>query len=262
MNKKLIFISLTILQLIFLTGMIFFYRSTITSATKILLETEPVDPFSVFRGRYINLNYKISTLPVNLFKDCKPRELKSNDHVYVILKEKDKFWQSVSAYKNCPKDPTAIYLKGKVRYASGDNVQLEYGIESFFLSEKSADEIESNRARFRGNNWQEIEKLRKEKMESLSEEDKRIHKAGVTEHWFKSLNKELDYWLKEGIIQQETATRIREKYTKALERIKAAQQIERERTVEQPVPLTVEVAVTKNGTGHPTKLFWEGREYR
>lgn len=179
MNKKFIFIAIIILQLVFLSGMIFFHASKIKTATKILLETEPVDPFSVFRGRYVILNYKISRVPANLLKDCEPSELKFNDNVYVVLEEKEKFWEPVRAYKNRPKDTGVIYLKGKVDYCSSGNIRIKYGIETFFLSETSADEIEG-----------------------------RPRRAG------------------------------------------------------QRTPLTIEIAVTKKGTGYPTKLFWEGKEYR
>ncbi len=260
MNKKAIFISIIILQLIFLSIMTFFHMSKINTATSILLETEPVDPFSVFRGRYINLNYKISNISANLLKDCKYRDLKSNDYIYVVLEKKGEFWEPTAAYKNKPQETDLIFLKGKVRYPS-PNIRVKYGIESFFLSEKSADEIDK-KVRGGRRNWQEIQKLRKAQMEKLSVEDKRMHKAGLTEQWFRKLDKETDYWLEEGIIDQETASRIKNKYAKALERIKVAQQVEPQGAERQLNSLTIEVAVAKDGSGYPTKLFWEGKEYR
>ncbi|HCG77563.1 MAG: hypothetical protein COZ37_05675 [bacterium (Candidatus Ratteibacteria) CG_4_10_14_3_um_filter_41_18] len=145
MNKKITFVSIIIIQLIFLGGMALFHTLEFSRATKILLETEPVDPFSVFRGRYINLNYKISTIPATLFKDCIPRSLESNDYVYVVLKKKEKFWEPIAAYKNRPENTNFTFLRGKVYYSYSHNIRIKYGIESFFLSEESADEIERER---------------------------------------------------------------------------------------------------------------------
>lgn len=261
MNKKLVFVLVIIMQLLFLGGMALFHISNLNRATKILLETEPVDPFSPFRGRYINLNYKISTIPATLLKDCSSRDLKSDDCVYVVLKKKEKFWEPIAAYKNRPEDTNFTFLKGKVYHSYSHSIRIKYGIESFFLSEESADEIERESRTFGGGNWQEIQRQRKERMERLSDEDKRIRRIGITEQWFKKLDKEIGHWLKKGIIVQETATKIREKYTKALGRIRAARQIGAERTAGQRTPLTVEVAVTKKGRGYPTKLFWKDKQY-
>lgn len=257
-RKKIAFILITLLQLLFLSGMIFFHTYSIKTATVVLLETQPVDPFSVFRGRYVALDYKISSLPVEAFKDCEPDKLKFGDYIYAILEKKDKFWEVKAVYKNKPLDKNLIFLRGKIYSSSSPQVSIKYGIESFFLSEKSAEEIEKRRNEFTTFRWQEMERKRKE---SLSEEDRRIEKAGINKWWFGVLDKELNYWINEAIIDERIAGKIREKYSKALERISVTER--RDVTSEIPrSPLTIEVAVTKDGRGYPVKLFWEGREYK
>ncbi len=257
-RKKIAFILITLLQLLFLSGMVFFHAANIKTATTVLLETQPIDPFSVFRGRYVALDYKISSLPAEAFKDCKPDKLKSGDYIYVVLEQKEKFWETKAVYKNKPLDKNLIFLRGKIYSAYSPQISVKYGIESFFLSEKSAEEIEKKRSEFATFRWQEMERKRKE---NLSEEDRRIEKAGINKWWFGIMDKELNYWIKEAIVDERIAEKIREKYSKTLEHISATER--RDVTSDIPrSPLTIEVAVTKDGRGYPVKLLWEGREYK
>ena len=260
-SKKLILVFIILFQLVFLGGMAALHGTRIWTADKILLETEPVDPFSVFRGRYLILNYKISVIPSNLLVDCDARKLKFGNYVYVVLDKKDNFWEPVSAYRAKPGDIKLVYLRGEVVYSTEHEVRLEYNMKSFFLSEKSADEIESKRRMFLGDSWREIGKIKKENIANLSEEDRRIYKSGITEYWCKGLKTELDCWLREGIVDQEQVAEIKGKYTKSLERIKVASR-GGPAAAGRHVPLSVRVAVTKDGIGYPIQLFWEGKEYR
>ncbi|GEM_PF-1785265 len=263
MKKKFIFISVITAQLIFLSCAIYLYTEKINKAPKIVLETEPVDPFSVFRGRYIALRYKISNMPDTIFKDCNASDVPEGSPIYVVLQQKDKFWEAVSAYKNKPKGTNQVYLKGKRFYSYQGNVRVTYGIESFFLSESSADEIDRG-GRPTREGWQEIQRARDERLGNLSLEEKRIYKARITIYWLEILGPELDSWVQEGLISQESAAEIKEKYKKALERIDAALQITPRNPQGQDPnqALAVEVAVTKGGIGYPTRLFWKGKEYR
>ncbi len=262
-KKKLIFISIIIVQLIFLSCVIYLYTAKINKAPKILLETEPVDPFSAFRGRYVALRYKISNIPDTIFMDCKACDVQEGSPVYVVLEQRGKFWEAVSAYKNKPKGTGRMYLKGKRFYSYQGNVRVTYGIESFFLSESSADEID-NSGRLTREGWQELQRAKEQRLADLSPEEKRMYKAGITTWWFEKVGPELDTWVQEGLISQESAGKIKEKYTKALEHINAALQItpQNPQVRNQDQMLTVEVAVTRDGIGYPTKLFWKGKEYR
>lgn len=256
-NQKIIFISVIFLQLIFLAGLVFFHSYKIQNATKILLETEPVDPFSVFRGRYIQLNYKISRIPVTLAKVYPSLD----QPIYVVLTKKEKFWEPVAVNITRPSDNSVIYLKGKVVRLDKDYFRVDYDMKSFFLSEPSADDIERGQNhRFNGMSWQERERQREEKFSQLNEEDQRINKNNVP-WWFKHLEAEMPYWEKEGLVNQESIDKIKEKYTLALERIKKTTQIP-ETPSQELQNLTIEVAVTNEGHGYPIRLFWQGKEYR
>ena len=54
------------LQTLALVGMIGVQQYTLNEGTPVLLETEPIDPRSLFRGDFVILNYAISDLPRRL----------------------------------------------------------------------------------------------------------------------------------------------------------------------------------------------------
>jgi uncharacterized membrane-anchored protein len=143
MKKPLLFSLIILGQLAYLGTSIGYHQVQIRAGTRILLKTAPVDPFSMFRGRYVALRYDISRIPITLIKDADPKKLKPSDTVYVALAQKDAFWEPVSAHIQRPSNGT--FLRGRLRSSVyGDELQLLYGLESFFLSEASADEIEGN----------------------------------------------------------------------------------------------------------------------
>jgi len=246
------------LQLFFLLGTVSFHSSQIAKGTKILLETTPVDPFSVFRGRYVALRYKISQVHTDLIRDAGGKMPQRYSTVYVALEKKSSFWEPVAAYLHKPKGG-GTYLRGKIDYLDAREMDIQYGIESFFLNEKSADEIE--KGTWRGSrDWRKVQEATKRRIAQLPEEDQRIFRANLTKSWANSLNKEIDEWLREEILPNESAIKIREKYSRALERIAAAQNVPEEQETNIP-PLTVEVSVAGDGRGYPVKLFWDGKEY-
>jgi len=265
MKKKQILMLIIAAQLVFLLCSIGFHSTQIKSAKRIILQTEPVDPFSMFRGRYVVLNYKISTVDQELLKDCKLSQLKFNDPLYVVLGKTGQTWKAVAAYKNKPTNSSLIYLKGKVRFPSSKSVRLTYGIESFFLSEKSADEIEANRRNFRtgGVSWRERKRQKEQRIARLDAHDRNIQSRGITKWWFGKLVKELEVWQRDGFITESQNKALKEYYNGSLQRIQEAEsgRTEQQETGRQ-LPLTVEVAVTKDGRGYPAAIFWEGKEYR
>ncbi|PIQ83795.1 MAG: hypothetical protein COV75_05560 [Candidatus Omnitrophica bacterium CG11_big_fil_rev_8_21_14_0_20_63_9] len=182
MNKPLLFGLILLGQLGYLGGTVGYHQARVNSGTRILLKTAPVDPFSMFRGRYVALSYEISRIPSSLLKDGDATQLKPGERVYVVLAQQGEFWEPVSVHVQRPAQ--GVFLLGRVRFSHEAHIQLLYGLESFFLSESSADYLDNTARRA----------------------------------------------IRRGQEQQET--------------------------------LRVEVAVARDGTGYPRKLFWQGREYR
>jgi uncharacterized membrane-anchored protein len=85
------------------------------SGQEIRLKTIPVDPRSLFRGNYAQLNYDISSINVPQQKDIEdPRR---GEVVYVQLKQDD---NGLYAFDSAgfSKPETGIYIRGRIQAAA------------------------------------------------------------------------------------------------------------------------------------------------
>lgn len=134
MNHKLFF-AIGIFWLIIIGGFVAMKESTLRSGTKVLLQTEPVDPRDLFRGDYVTLRYDISE--VELFGP------KDGSTVYVLLDTSGKY---ATVYKaQFEKPASGIFLKGTGYWFRGEGItaRVEYGIESYFVPEGEGRKIEN-----------------------------------------------------------------------------------------------------------------------
>ena len=125
---------------------------TLNTGTPVLLETQPIDPRSLFRGDFVRLNYTISNL--------KPSELEGDDHfqrhekIYVELQQQGKYWQAFAIHRIKPTN-SSIVLRGKVQRINEHlwnpetekseeiiNLRVKYGIENYFVPEGEGLELE------------------------------------------------------------------------------------------------------------------------
>lgn len=118
----------------------------LASDTTVMLRTAPVDPTSLFRGKYDILTYDISTLVTSDLNDA---GLAKGDKVYVALKQDGAFWvaDGVSADKPTLAAGQAV-IRGKLKRISTRNggasrsLRIDYGIESYFVPESQAGMLE------------------------------------------------------------------------------------------------------------------------
>ena len=59
MKKKYLIAAIILLQLLFLSSMVWFHSVKLRNAVRIQLETVPYDPVSVFRGNYAALRLSL-----------------------------------------------------------------------------------------------------------------------------------------------------------------------------------------------------------
>lgn len=136
-NKILIFLGLILFQ-IFLIFISLFYFSYFFQK-EILLKLQPIiDPRSLFQGNYLFLNYEISYLRKNSYQG--PQDFSPGERIFVILKKVNEHYSAKAVSKTLPKDE--VFLKGKVFSNYGGNVRIIYGIETYFVPENKAREIE------------------------------------------------------------------------------------------------------------------------
>jgi len=138
---------IVLFQTLVLVTMIALKQHTLNTGTLVVLETEPVDPRSLFSGDYVRLNYSISTL--RLDKVGGDRDFKIHDPAYVVLRAGDPYWQPVAVYHQMPSMAAGqVAIRGEVQY-SGEflwnpdtrksekipHLSLRYGIENYYVPE-------------------------------------------------------------------------------------------------------------------------------
>jgi uncharacterized membrane-anchored protein len=106
---------------------------------EIRLRAQPVDPLDVFRGNYVVLTYEISTLPVL-------GDVRRGERVCARLEESGEEWRATYAD---PGRPSGTVICGRARddAGPGEQVGIEYGIETYYASAERGREIESSIAR-------------------------------------------------------------------------------------------------------------------
>lgn len=144
-----------LLQTLALLAMVAMKQWTLSTGTEILLETQPIDPRSLFGGDYVQLNYAISRL--------RPAELEGDDTfdreaIYVVLAKGERYWQAVSIHHERPVEvPTGqIVIKGRIQVIQegswnpvtgkqelAKELIVHYGIENYFVPEGEGKALEN-----------------------------------------------------------------------------------------------------------------------
>lgn len=121
--KRLI-LGLIVLMVIALS-FILYLSLPLISGERIVLDTRPVDPFDIFRGQYLTINYEISNLELI-------EGVSEGDFVYVLLKEDiNGIFRPEKTLINKPSE--GIFIRGNVKSTEGNRMRLEYGIEQYFF---------------------------------------------------------------------------------------------------------------------------------
>ena len=154
MRMMLRLIVLIALQSVVLVTMIGMKQWTLSTGTPIVLETQPIDPRSLFQGDYVRLNYTISTLELAGLPSDRP--FKAHERVYVLLRKGDPYWAPVSIHHEWPGlPPDHVTLKGTVIRAGSrrwnqelrswevtEHLMVRYGIENYFVPEGKGRDLE------------------------------------------------------------------------------------------------------------------------
>lgn len=122
MIKRIIII--VVIQTLILFGMVGMKQYTLNTGTQILLETQPIDPRSLFRGDYVRLRYNINNLELDKIEGDK--EFKRYDTIYVHLIKVENYWEAKAIYQEKPDETNGdVIIKGKVKYLSSQRWNRE-----------------------------------------------------------------------------------------------------------------------------------------
>lgn len=148
---------LIVLQFAALIAMIANKQWTLNTGTPVVLQTEPVDPRSLFMGDYARLNYPISRLRLDGDKGIGgDKDFKRHDTVWVALKAEPDDARAISVHHQRSAVPAGlIALKGEVQYlnehdwdaASRKSIKqrtlhVRYGIEQYYVQEGTGRSVE------------------------------------------------------------------------------------------------------------------------
>lgn len=152
MNRNILIIA--IVQALFLCGMVAAKQYTLNTGTPVLLETQPIDPRSLFRGDYVRLNYAINN--IDLGTAAGDDAFERHDAIFVVLAKDGAYHRAVSVHRERPQaDASEVVIRGRVENVSDrrwnaatrtsetvKNVNVRYGIENYFVPEGAGRELE------------------------------------------------------------------------------------------------------------------------
>lgn len=135
------FIKAMLVPAVILLGFIGYNYYTLNMGQEILLKTAPVDPNDLFRGNYVNLRYDISAIDLTKIGFDSP--FMTGEDVFATLAKGEKFWfvTRVGHY-NQPLQKNEVCMKGKVTYSYQNSINVNWGIESYFVPEGKGKDIE------------------------------------------------------------------------------------------------------------------------
>ena len=153
MHKKPFLLASALASVVALCGvlgwMIADRAAILRDGHEIVLKTEPVDPRDLLRGRYVRLNYSISSIPPLLYKDQVVDYFDSGTTIFVRVEEDDDgFWTAKEAVVGgLPEDRAdgEVWIRGETRFrmaSTNTPAFVLYGIERFYTPEHVAPEIE------------------------------------------------------------------------------------------------------------------------
>ena len=121
----------------------------------VYLRTMPVDPQDHFRGDYVRLNYEISAIGRNFWRDgLKDRKQDDRSHrrqrqdvrVYTILKVGDTGIGEIQ-YVTDRKPENDFFIRGRLQNTWSNSLQVLYGIEAYFVQQDKGRELEKEMTR-------------------------------------------------------------------------------------------------------------------
>jgi uncharacterized membrane-anchored protein len=143
-----------LVQIMLIALMVIDRMSILRAGAEVMLQTRPVDPRDFLRGDYVRLGYDMSAMDAGALKG--QTSAGKSLSVFVKLAPKaDGFYEAVSVHHDpVPVDSGQVLIRGRVTggtYCGSDQrsycdrININYGLESYFVPEGEGREIESAR---------------------------------------------------------------------------------------------------------------------
>jgi len=149
--KRLLIVLAVLFQLGALMWMAWNREDILRNGQSVELETAPVDPRDIFRGDYVRLDYRLSTLPGGLARDgLKEKGGDRGERIYTVLRRVEDRVEAVEVSDRKPEQ--GLYLRGRLTRAwkptrRDEALRIKYGIEQYFVEQGHGLALEQRRRR-------------------------------------------------------------------------------------------------------------------
>jgi uncharacterized membrane-anchored protein len=144
MNRKKIlfpaFIFVALVQLYIPAKMILHKENVLKTGTEYKFKTAPIDPIDPFRGKYIILTYKETTVDIPNGQDWMEGET-----IYVSFMTDDNGFAKIKSISKKKPTDNHVFLKTKVSFVSGNSfnkLTIDYPFDRYYMEESKATDAE------------------------------------------------------------------------------------------------------------------------
>ena len=129
-------IAVGLVQLAVPGWMVFEQEQTLRLGTEYKFQTEPVDPYDLFRGRYVALRFKAEEV-----KQKPEAELPYGSKVYVAVKANETGFAEVERVSKTPLKGDNVF-QATVQWGNDKNLHLHFPFNRYFMEETRAPDAE------------------------------------------------------------------------------------------------------------------------
>lgn len=149
--RPLLFALAALIQVVLVGAMVYDRVRVLREGTEVTLQTRPVDPRDLLRGDYVVLTYAISTLPAGALKDT-PSQGRGTPVFVKLARKGEGFYEAVSVHAApVPVADGEALIRGRAVVGANcgadrrqfcDRLQINYGIERYFVPQGEGKDIE------------------------------------------------------------------------------------------------------------------------
>jgi uncharacterized membrane-anchored protein len=124
-------------QFLLVAGMAAREESAFARGVEVRLAVRPVDPMSLFAGRYVSVPLaieRIDSAATRIEPGLVPG-LAWDEEVFVRLEQAEPVWRAAEVTRHPPGEKGAVFLRGTWRRDG----TIDYGIDTFYIPETGAD---------------------------------------------------------------------------------------------------------------------------
>lgn len=152
--RPLLFTLAALIQVALIGLMVYDRVRVLRQGTEVTLQTGPVDPRDFLRGDYVVLNYEITNLPAGALEDT-PSEGRGTPVFVKLARKPDGIHEAGSVHiEPVPVTDGEVLIRGRAVGGATcgsthrvfcERLQINYGIERYFVPQDEGREIERSR---------------------------------------------------------------------------------------------------------------------